>query len=168
LHRAFTLGSNGGILRQLQTQVAILPTSQKKNFEINAIWDTGATGSAIITKVVQELGLIPTGKAQVSTANGLAIQNTYTIDIALPNSVTIIGIIATEIDALSAGCDALIGMDLITLGDFSITNHKGVTCMSFRVPSSHEIDYVKNPTYGITPIRSGKPTNYTPPKKKRK
>jgi hypothetical protein len=79
LHRAFTLRSNGGILRQLQTQVAILPTSQKKIFEINAIWDTGATGSAITTKVVQELGLIPTGKAQVSTANGLAIQNTYTI-----------------------------------------------------------------------------------------
>jgi len=66
----------------------------------------------------------------------------------------------------------LIGMDVITLGDFSITNHNGITCMSFRVPSSHEIDYVKNPNYGITPIKnipSGKPWQQLyPPKKKRK
>lgn len=24
--------------------------------------------------------------------------------------------------------------------------------MSFRIPSSHEIDYVANPNYGLTPI----------------
>ena len=61
-------------------------------------------------------------------------------------------------------------MDVITLGDFSITNHKGITCMSFRIPSSHEIDYVKNLNYGITPIRSFRPgklgSNFTPPKKR--
>lgn len=125
-------------------------------------------GSAITKNVATKLGLVPTGMAQVHTANGVATQNTYTIDIKLPNAVTILGIIATEIDALSTGCDALIGMDVITLGDFSITNHNGVTCMSFRVPSGHEIDYVKNPTYGVTAIRTGKPTNITSPKKKRK
>jgi len=44
--------------------------------------------------------------------------------------------------------------------------------MSFRLPSSHEIDYVKNLTYGITPIKHippGKPgSNFTPKKKKRR
>lgn len=35
-------------------------------------------------------------------------------------------------------------MDIITLGDFSITNYNGVTCMSFGLPSKHEIDYVKD------------------------
>lgn len=110
--------------------------------------------------------------AQVNTANGMATQNTYTIDIELPNNVIIQGIIATEIDALVAGCDALIGMDVITLGDFSITNHKGSTCMSFRVPSKHELDYVKNLNYGITPIKyvpPGQPgSKFTPSRKKRK
>ena len=90
----------------------------------------------------------------------------------MPGKVIIQGVIASEVDALTSGCDALIGMDIITLGDFSITNHKGVTCMSFRLPSSHEIDYVKNLTYGITPIKHippGKPgSNFTPKKKKRR
>ena len=36
----------------------------------------------------------------------------------------------------------LIGMDVICLGDFSITNVGGQTWMSFRTPSCVAIDYV--------------------------
>lgn len=168
---AFTIKSNGGILRVLVSKVNVFTSGQPNHATINAIWDTGATGSAITKNVARHLGLIPTGMAQVNTAGGIVPQLTYTIDIGLPNDVLIQGIIATEIDALAGGCDALIGMDIITLGDFSITNHNGNTCMSFRVPSGHEIDYVQNPYYGITPIKHlppGNHSNFTPPKKKRK
>jgi hypothetical protein len=168
---AFTVKGTG-ILRVLTTDINVLEASSSKGVTVKAIWDTGATGSAITKKVSQDLGLIPTGCAEVHTANGLTRQNTYTIDIKLPNGVIIQGIIATEVDALSGGCDALIGMDVITLGDFSITNHKSITCMSFRVPSVHQIDYVKNPNYGITPIKNILPgnigSNHTSKKKKRK
>jgi hypothetical protein len=169
---AFTIKSTNGLSNVLVTKVQIVVPGSNKACEVNAIWDTGATGSVITSNVAKALGLIPTGMAQVHTANGMATQNTYTIHIGLPNKALIQDIIATEVNALSSGCDALIGMDVITLGDFSITNHNGVTCMSFRVPSSHEIDYVKNPTYGITPITHIPPghqgSNFTPPKKKRK
>lgn len=151
---AFTVKSNSGLLRVLITDINVHIPGKVNYSSIKAIWDTGASGCAITKKVAQQLGLVPTGMAQVNTANGIATQNTYTIDIGLPNKVIIQGIIATEIDALAAECDALIGMDVITLGDFSITNHNGATCMSFRVPSGHEIDYVKNPNYGITPIKN--------------
>ena len=40
------------------------------------------------------------------------------------------------------GPDVLLGMDIITIGDFSITNQAGNTVFSFRVPSQHTIDYV--------------------------
>jgi predicted aspartyl protease len=107
--------------------------------------DTGATGCVITLKVINELGLISTGMTEVHTANGKVLKRTFDISLRLvQNNVLINGIIATEADALSGGCDALIGMDVISIGDFSITNYKGVTCMSFRTPSMHEIDYVKN------------------------
>lgn len=172
-HSAFTIKpQNGGIAKVLVSDVSIHIPSNNQGTIVRAIWDTGATGSVITKATAQKLGLTATGMAKVHTANGPAIQNTYTIDIGLVSGVLIQGIIATEVDALSGGCDALIGMDVITLGDFSITNHNGNTCMSFRVPSGHEIDYVKNPNYGMTPIRSiqqGKPgSNFTTPKKKRK
>jgi len=141
--RALTLRTaGGGITRVLITNVHVHITGTHQFLPIDAIWDTGATGTAITTKVVERLGLIPTGMATVSTANGMALQNTHTVDIGLPNGVIIKGIVATQVDAL-LGADALIGMDIITLGDFSITNFKGNTCMSFRMPSLHELDYTR-------------------------
>jgi len=104
---AFTVKSTSGLLRVLITDVNIHIPGKVNFSSIKAIWDTGASGCAITKKVAQHLGLIPTGKAHVNTANGIAIQNTYTIDIGLPNKVIIQGIIATEIDALAAGCDAM-------------------------------------------------------------
>lgn len=43
-------------------------------------------------------------------------------------------------------------MDIIGIGDFSITNFNQKTCMSFRIPSLHEIDYVNNGETGISNI----------------
>lgn len=170
--RAFTIKSKGGLLRVLRTAINIFIPNTGSSCSVYAIWDTGATSCAISKSVVQRLGLMPTGMTDVHTANGIAQQRIYTIDIALPNGVRIGGITATEIDGLASNCDALIGMDVITIGDLSITNHNGVTCMSFRVPSCHQIDYVANPNFGLTPIMSVPPsthgTNRTPPKKKRK
>lgn len=41
------------------------------------------------------------------------------------------------------GFDVLIGMDIITLGDCSITNVNGKTVFSFRIPSTETVDYVQ-------------------------
>jgi hypothetical protein len=144
-HFSFTSKYNGRA-SVLATEVSIHETNSNDNHtKIVAIWDTGATGSAITTKLVQSLGLVPTGMKEVHTANGICIQNTYIVDITLPNNVKIVGQIVTEIPSLSGGMDALIGMDIIAGGDFSITNVGGKTVMSFRMPSFEEIDYVKHP-----------------------
>ena len=47
------------------------------------------------------------------------------------------------------GCEVLIGMDIITVGDFVVTNRNGKTVFSFQTPSTHEYDFVKQ-------IRNGK------------
>jgi hypothetical protein len=44
---------------------------------------------------------------------------------------------------LPAGAALLIGMDIITQGDLSVTNKDGKTCFSFRIPSMEEIDFEK-------------------------
>ena len=53
-------------------------------------------------------------------------------DVMLPNKVMVKGIRATESDLQI--CDALIGMDIITLGDMLITNAPN-TRFEFRLPS---------------------------------
>lgn len=160
---------NGGLSKVLHTDINIHISGTTQYITITAIWDTGATGSSISSDVVRRLGLTPTGGTNVSTANGIVFQNTHTVDVGLPNNVIVGGLVVTEVAAL-AGADALIGMDIITLGDFSITNHNGNTCMSFRIPSLHEVDYVANLHAGVKqnrpPGSSG--SNITHPKKKRR
>lgn len=123
--------------------------SDANNFPNNyilklAIWDTGATGCTITSKIVNELNLIPTGRKIVHTANGVATQNSFLIDLVLPNNIIFRAIEATETQSLGE-FDMLIGMNIISTGDFSITNLNGNTCMSFRIPSIHEVDFVSKP-----------------------
>lgn len=46
------------------------------------------------------------------------------------------------------GIDVLIGMDIISNGDFAISNYEGRTQFSFRIPSQEHIEYKRtNSTY---------------------
>lgn len=169
---SFTTKWPVGLVNVLVNQVEIIVPNTTTAIKVNAIWDTGASATAITQNVVDKLGLQPTGVTNVSTANGTALQNTYIVDVGLPNKVKVGDLTVTAAAAFSGGCDVLIGMDVIGLGDFSVTNHNGSTCMSFRIPSCHEIDYARNQNYKWMP---GKPipagqsgSNTTPKKKKRK
>lgn len=145
--RSFTVNSDG-IMNVLPTPVGIAPmfspdASKKPEVkQFNAIWDTGATGTAITEDVVKKCKLKPIGKVQVNTANGVRESNVYKINVALPNRVMILGVRAT--DTSVHGADVLIGMDIIGTGDFAVTNFKGKTTMSFRIPSVGKIDFGKD------------------------
>lgn len=147
--QAFTLKSDpSGVLRTLKTSCGVsLPhilingTNQQPVSTFTALWDTGATGSVISKSVVSSLNLIPTGKQRVFHADGECVVNTYLVNLYLPNSVAFPCIAVTE--GKLTGIDILIGMDVITQGDFSITNHNGNTFFSFRIPSIKDVDFVE-------------------------
>jgi len=96
--------------------------------------------------VVQELNLQPSGRVSVQ-AVGAGDQvheyetDTYLLNVYLPNNVAIIGIRVSE--GTIGGADALLGMDIISQGDFAITNYNGQTWWTFRVPSNEPIDFVE-------------------------
>ena len=142
---AFTLNEKHR-LRVLKTPVTVStdtkinPKSHSKKYV--AIWDTGATGSVISSKVAKEMNLTPIGKTIVSTANGRAEVNKYIVTLELPNHLIINDIEVSE-GYMDANTDLLIGMDIITLGDFSVTNFDNKTTFTFRYPSCKTIDYVE-------------------------
>jgi hypothetical protein len=109
--------------------------------KFKALWDTGATGCVISSKVVRYLKLIPIGKAKVFHANGDSIVNVYSVDIVLSDELSFDGLIVTE--GVLPDIDVLIGMDIISQGDFAITASQQKTKFSFQVPSTHDTDYVK-------------------------
>ena len=164
---ALTVKSNKGLVRQLASPVDIIVPNTDTRNQYFAIWDTGASASVITQEVVDNLGLIPTGMSLVNTAGGQVRQNTYIVDISLNAGITLKDVTVTCAEKLSGGCNVLIGMDIINQGDFSITNKDGITCMSFRVPSMHEIDFCRNPKMKAN-SNPNRGSNLIPPKKKRK
>lgn len=141
---AFTVEYKG-ITKVLKTNVVFAPSLQNqstKKVKCMAIWDTGATSCAISTKMAKECGLVPVGKTEVHTANGTVSQNVYLVNVSLPNSVTVKSVSATEISEIS-GADALIGMDIMSLGDMALSNVDGKTVFTFRIPSCKCLDFVE-------------------------
>jgi len=108
-----------------------------------SIWDTGATGTVISQKVIDKCGLKPISLARVNTASQKDVLTTvYFISIILPNKIVIPQLRVIR-GSIAGDADVLIGMDIISNGDFSVTNCKGKTVFSFRMPSIEAIDYVK-------------------------
>lgn len=78
---------------------------------------------------------------EVHTPDGNSLKETYLVNIVLPNKVGVSQIRVAEGTIKDA--DALIGMDIIGLGDFAVTNKDDKTTFSFRMPSIECIDFVK-------------------------
>lgn len=79
---------------------------------------------------------------QVHGVMGTDSAETFLVNLLLPNAVEFVSVEVT-LGKLAGPADMLLGMDIITNGDFSITNVGGETVFSFRIPSLETIDYVK-------------------------
>lgn len=106
-----------------------------------AIWDTGATSTSVTERVAAECGLKPTGITKLYTVGSEEAQtvDTSLASIFLPNNVVLPK--QRVLTATIEDADILIGMDIIGLGDFLITNHNGKTTLYYRFPSIGADDF---------------------------
>ncbi len=117
-----------------------------KTLKTKALWDTGATNTCITKNAAKKLGLKPISKTKVKGVHTECIVNVYAITLTLNNENVRINARVTELQSISAdsSINILIGMDVILLGDFCITNFQKKTVMTFRVPSIKCIDFCKD------------------------
>lgn len=155
-HHAFTTKYSGRtrvLFNKVKVCLPVTPEeAQTQKVELKeyiAIWDTGATHSAITKRVVDDIGLQPTGIRETRHAGGKSSNNTYLVNIVLPNRVMVPHVRVTEVQLIpddnvsdNEQPQLLIGMDIIGLGDFAVTNANGKTIFSFRIPSVQEIDFI--------------------------
>ena len=110
---------------------------------VNALWDTGSTITCVSEELAKKLSMISTGKTIINTPNGVKEKDTYLVDIILPNKVKLKEIVVCETEIGNQGIDVIIGMDIINLGDFAVSNFENRTVFTFRFPSMGTTDYVK-------------------------
>jgi hypothetical protein len=146
---AFTVKYNG-LADRIITEVSLTPAYDPKAhkqppyplFSTQALWDTGATNSMVTAEVAAAMNLVPIGRTRLKHGGGIAETNTYLVNMFLPNYVAVPGIQVAELPIIGEGFGVLVGMDIISKSDLSITNVGGETWMTFRIPSIERIDYV--------------------------
>lgn len=156
-----------GISRVILSDVFISQSFDPANTTITpphnqytGIWDTGATNSVITQKVVDDCHLKPIGMARVNHCNGVSNVEVFFINMMLPNKIGIVNLRVTK-GILLGENDVLIGMDVISKGDFCISNFNNNTWFTFRIPSSGSIDFKDD--YKNSKITSPVPTKISLP-----
>lgn len=148
--QAFTVkfsGKTDVLTSSVGVSIAFNPNTSQENLpkitEISAIWDTGASCTVISKEVANQLNLVPTGKITITGVNHTSEENTYFVNIYLPNKVMLMYVKIVEAPALSGGAGMLVGMDIIGSGDFSVYNEDGKTVMSYRFPTIGGMDFAQ-------------------------
>ena len=127
--------SYAGIVRALVSEIGIVTGVSASTTEVvkcKALWDTGAVYSVISRQFAKKLGLTSFDSGRAYTAQGSYDTSVYLLDILLPNKMIVQDLRVS--DGEFQDFDFLLGMDVISLGDFTVTN-KDATRFAFRIPS---------------------------------
>ena len=130
---------------QLGVPVPIDGYPKDRRISINsmALVDTGATGSCISRRFAADAQLKPYKMGTVIGAHGIAIVPVYRIDVLLPNGILFTNMEVAEFYG-GNDFDFIIGMNILRKGDMALTNAKGKTVFSFRIPPAEKhIDFTQ-------------------------
>lgn len=155
----------GAIVKTLNSTVTI--SNGDKSMREVALWDTGATICCVSENVINQLSLVATGKTRMSTPSSEnELVDTYLVDLLLPNDILIKDVVVAQSKIGAQGIGLLVGMDIITRGDFLITN-SGETVFSFRMPSERTMDFVSGiKAFNAIMANKNKPKNFSKKKKR--
>lgn len=121
----------------------------EKLLELKAFWDTGASHTHISQRVIDILDLKPKRKVKTLSHHGNDIVNVYTVTIMLPTDYMVV-----DIDVLSESqkildTDVVVGMDIISNGDFHMdyTGERPVFTFKHPNPESEKDTFVETELY---------------------
>ena len=142
MNRSFTVKCANGLLPHLAAPCHVSKAFNPANgvpdyprIAFDAMWDTGATKSVITQRVVDALGLKPIRSGFTQGAHGMGTSKAYVVNLYLPDKISVSELTVIGTNPGDVWWDVLIGMDLISTGDFSVRRVNGKTEWSFSIPT---------------------------------
>ncbi len=133
--RAFTLSANGR-LNAIELELRITgPDRSEPAVKAKSLWSTAEPRTRLSQAVIEALGLeLQQDEQGVSFC---------VADVHLPNNIRCAGVQAVAgAEPLPGGRDCVVGLDIISLGDLSLSYAGGKTVFSFRAPALGGTDFV--------------------------
>ena len=126
--------SLGSLADEIVTECEFVSLEQQRRVKaLRAMWDTGSNATILSTKLISELRPDHFGQGGMMGIGGQSEGDTYLIHVSLPT-----GDIITYLEVYEANLgdyDAIIGMDIITRGNFHLDCDHGETLFSFELPN---------------------------------
>ena len=148
-HKPFAITAKTlGIPRKLYTPLLLVNAEHKKGTltaaYVNAMWDTGSEFCLMSRKLADRLGFKFDRDIKSIGLTGETIAHYGRAHVALVNNGEMIKVWAAIIDDdLHDEYSFIIGMNLISMGTLAITTLALQTTLSFKIPSSGNIDFVE-------------------------
>jgi predicted aspartyl protease len=127
----------------IPVQLHSVPYNSMLSVSTNALWDTGAMMSAITPEIRDKLKAPSVDRIRLAGIHTAQEVDIVTIMIELPNRV-VKKSIEVAVCNINSNAEMIIGMDIISMGDFALSNGNDLTLFSFAVPPFQEkIDFSK-------------------------
>jgi hypothetical protein len=124
-------------------QLHSYPFNSMLSLSTSAMWDTGAVMSAITPETREKLKSKTVNRIKIAAIHTTQEVDVVLVTIELPNRV-IKQTIEVAVCNIASNAGMIIGMDIISLGDFALSNGNGQTLFSFAVPPfMDKIDFSK-------------------------
>ena len=109
-------------------------TIGNKTIETNkAIWDTGATITAISSAVSKQIGAEPVESGTTISATDRSDSNIYLATIELPGDIVLHNVEVWDISLDDYAAEVVIGMDIISKGRLVVETVNGIPMFSFSI-----------------------------------
>lgn len=122
--------------KALESYVAV--GGESSMMAVNALWDTGSTESLISEKIVKMIEPILKNKSKYVTRDVVIECETYAVSLSLSDEITFRDVLMKKADLSDKNVDIIIGMDIISRGDFEIRNYNNLVEFAFRIPPKNE------------------------------
>ena len=124
----------GSLADEIVTECGFVSLDQTRRVKaLRAMWDTGSNATILSTKLISELRPERFGQGGMTGIGGQSEGDTYLVHVSLPT-----GDVITYQEVYEANLgdyDAIIGMDIITRGNFHLDCDHGEILFSFELPN---------------------------------
>ena len=124
----------GPMADEVVTECEFITLDQKRRVKaVRTMWDTGSNATILSTALVSQLRPDLFGQGGMRGIGGESENSTYLMHVKLPTGdvITYQEVYAGELRE----CDAIIGMDIIALGNFHLDLCQGEVTFTFSLPN---------------------------------
>ena len=122
--------------KALESYIAI--GGEGSMMSVKALWDKNFEQTLISDGIIKMINPLQKSKTKIVSKDEIFESAIYSISISLSDEITFRDVEVQNADLSEKEVDIVIGMDIISRGDFEVRNYNNIVEFAFRIPPKNE------------------------------